>query len=190
MFERAFSLRHELYEKTTVNCYDQAAALTVFGRLIGIEARYTYSSSFGYINTTTLVGGISTNNPFFNTTSLSYFGNNYSNNHVVDITTLGSTVPYALYRRTYDYDNILRGDRSSFGNHAYVTLGNGDPATYKTYDACAGPITDTLLTTYFTNTIDFLANTQHNTREGVNRFLGTTEEFVSNITTASINYLE
>ncbi len=47
-----------------VNCYDQAAAVTVFGRLLGINVQFAFSDPFGYINATTLVGGITTNNPF------------------------------------------------------------------------------------------------------------------------------
>lgn len=49
-----------------VNCRDQAAALGLFGRMIGIEAEYCTMAPFGYINATSLVGisGLC-NNPFY-----------------------------------------------------------------------------------------------------------------------------
>jgi hypothetical protein len=168
----------------TVNCYDQAAALTVFGRLLGINVQYTYSSSFGYINTKTLVGGITTNNPFFDAKNI--YGNFiYSTNPVVDLTTSGSTAPYRL---TYDYDGTLQGNRSAFGNHAYVTIGTDDPGTFNVYDACSGPITNTLLTDYFASTIDFATNIQHNAR--FSSFCKeTASELVSAISIVSINGL-
>lgn len=57
-----------------VNCYDQASGVLVCGAIIGV-AGYTRfvgykrgapaNATFGYINTTTLVGGIVSNNPFY-----------------------------------------------------------------------------------------------------------------------------
>lgn len=47
-----------------VNCYDQASAVLVFSGILGIDGHKRFVDKFGYINTTTLVGGISTNNPF------------------------------------------------------------------------------------------------------------------------------
>ena len=48
---------------SSVNCYDQAAALSTFGTVIGIDVRYRYLIPFGYINLTNLVGWGSCNNP-------------------------------------------------------------------------------------------------------------------------------
>ena len=50
---------------SVVNCYDQACSLTLLGRCFGIEAEPFFMEPFGYIQTTTLVGGIPSNNPFF-----------------------------------------------------------------------------------------------------------------------------
>ncbi len=50
---------------SVVNCYDQACSLTLLGRCLGIEAEPFFMEPFGYIQTTTLVGGIPSNNPFF-----------------------------------------------------------------------------------------------------------------------------
>lgn len=50
-----------------VNCYDQAAAVLVFAGVMGINGFTRFVEIFGFINETTLVGGIRTNNPFFAT---------------------------------------------------------------------------------------------------------------------------
>ena len=126
---------------TIVNCYDQAAAVTVFGRLLGIEVQYAFSKSFGYIKTTALVGydpanaltnQYMTNSPF----SLTPF--------VVDTTT------------TYGRIMNASDTRTSFGNHAYATY-NGT-----VYDACGGPVTGDTLLAYLSSVIDFDANIQWN----------------------------
>ena len=48
---------------SSVNCYDQAAALTTFGTMMGIDVRYRFLLPFGYINLTNLVGWGLCNNP-------------------------------------------------------------------------------------------------------------------------------
>ncbi len=48
----------------TVNCHDQASALVAFSGIMGVRCKTRYIRPFGFINTTTLVGGIVTNNPF------------------------------------------------------------------------------------------------------------------------------
>ena len=48
-----------------VNCYDQAAALTIFGRVIGIDSQYRLQQPFGYLNMVALVGIGDCNNPFY-----------------------------------------------------------------------------------------------------------------------------
>lgn len=48
-----------------VNCYDQAAALTCFGRLLGVGVQYRLQAPFGCLNPIHVVGPIYTNNPFF-----------------------------------------------------------------------------------------------------------------------------
>lgn len=58
-----------------VNCYDQASGVLAFAAVIGIDGfkrfvgsqRSAPNAIFGFINTTTLVGGISSNNPFYAT---------------------------------------------------------------------------------------------------------------------------
>ena len=47
----------------SVNCYDQAAALTTFGTMMGIDVHYRFLLPFGYINLTNLVGWGLCNNP-------------------------------------------------------------------------------------------------------------------------------
>ncbi len=76
----------------TVNCYDQAAALTSFGCLLGLDVEYKFMQPFGYINTVDLVGVGNCNNPFF---------------------TLNSFPQIAGADET---------GRSLFGNHAFVLL--------------------------------------------------------------------
>jgi hypothetical protein len=39
-----------------VNCQDQASALGIFGRMVGIETEYCAMSPFGYVNATSVVG--------------------------------------------------------------------------------------------------------------------------------------
>lgn len=59
--------------RNVVNCYDQAAGVVALAAVIGIDGftrfvggtRQTPQYTFGYIHTTTLVGGIVTNNPFY-----------------------------------------------------------------------------------------------------------------------------
>ncbi len=77
-----------------VNCYDQAAALTTFGRLLGIRVKYAHVEPFGYINSVNLVGIGNCNNPFFNN----------SENR-------GCDTPLVA-------ENNLA--RTSFGNHAFT----------------------------------------------------------------------
>ena len=48
-----------------VNCYDQAAALTCLGRLLGTNSEYCFLQPFGYLNPINLVGFGICNNPFF-----------------------------------------------------------------------------------------------------------------------------
>ncbi|MDO4571676.1 MAG: hypothetical protein Q4D38_14940 [Planctomycetia bacterium] len=81
-----------------VNCYDQAAALTTFGRLLGIEVRYAYMNKFGYINTVNLVGVGDCNNPF------------YENGTAINSKVVGN--------------DLLWSSRTGFGNHAFVMLGD------------------------------------------------------------------
>ena len=50
---------------SVVNRYDQACSLTLLGRSIGIETEPFFMRPFGYIQTINLVGGITSNNPFF-----------------------------------------------------------------------------------------------------------------------------
>lgn len=45
--------------------YDQAGALVVLGRLLGINVEYKYMTRFGYINPTALVDISPCNNPFY-----------------------------------------------------------------------------------------------------------------------------
>jgi hypothetical protein len=128
----------------TANCYDQAAALTVFGRLFGMNVQYAFSNPFGYIETTELVGNIITNNPFagspFDTSGFSING-------------------FPFIEHTDTTGNITE-IRTSFGNHAFVVLNN------LVYDACAGPITGITVINYFEKVIDFQANIEHNLKYG------------------------
>jgi len=48
-----------------VNCHDQAHALSVAGKLLGIDSKYAFMMPFGYINPVSLVGEGVCNNPFY-----------------------------------------------------------------------------------------------------------------------------
>ena len=87
--------RYMQRDKFLVNCYDQALAVAMFGRLIGIAADAVFAQPFGYINKTHIVGiDGECNNPFF--------GNNCYTN-----------------LKCCAEDDI---SRSRFGNHMYVLL--------------------------------------------------------------------
>lgn len=87
----------------TVNCYDQAAAVQSLGGVIGVKISSVFQAPFGFIKTTNLVGVGACNNPFFR-----------SNGSTKEI-------------------DPLSPQRTSFGNHAFTSLGG------KIHDACAGP---------------------------------------------------
>jgi hypothetical protein len=129
-------------KRNIVNCYDQAAAVTIFGLLLGIDVQFTYSEPFGYINTTTLVGNIETNNPC--STPLLF--------------DTSSTSMYPLI------ENSSGNTRNWFDNHAYTVLDDF------VYDACAGAITGIQLYDYFNMVVDFAANHQHNLKYSTNEF--------------------
>ncbi|MEL6689212.1 MAG: hypothetical protein AAFP28_02730 [Pseudomonadota bacterium] len=80
----------------TVNCYDQASGVQVFSGILGITCTKVYVEPFGFITSTTLVGGIVTNSPFFSAVGT------------------GPTVPQFDAQRTY------------FGNHEFVEDAAGD----------------------------------------------------------------
>lgn len=96
-----------------VNCYDQASAVQVFTGIAGIVGNKRYVEPFGFINRTTLVGGIRTNNPFHG-----------------GYTASGGSIPTsrAIVRQ-------LALDRTPFGNHEFFM----NTANAKVFDACAGP---------------------------------------------------
>ena len=96
-----------------VNCYDQAAGVSAFAAIMGIDGFTRFvgmhrtrapNGVFGFINTTTLVGGIVTNNPF-------YPGSG------------GNRIETRL------------SHRSAFGNHQFYM----NRATGYVFDACAEP---------------------------------------------------
>jgi hypothetical protein len=125
-----------------VNCYDQTAAVTIFGRLLGISAQFAFANPFGYINTTTLVGNIETNNP-------------------CETPQLFDTSSASMYPLIEDTSGNIR---NFFRNHAYAILDDF------VYDACAGAITGIQLYDYYNIVIDFTANHQFNLKNGINFF--------------------
>jgi hypothetical protein len=48
-----------------VNCHDQAYALSIMGKLLGINSKYAFMMPFGYIKPVSLVGVGLCNNPFY-----------------------------------------------------------------------------------------------------------------------------
>jgi hypothetical protein len=80
---------------TTVNCYDQAAALQALCGALGIKLRWLFADPFGFIKVTNLIGWGKCNNPFFR--------NPTNNKNKI----------------------VARNDpkRSLFGNHAFCGLG-------------------------------------------------------------------
>jgi hypothetical protein len=94
----------------------------------------------------------------------------------------------ATYRLLYDYDGTYHGNRSAFGNHAFVTLGSsGNTVLLKVFDACTGPYRNISLIDYFTATIDFAANAQDNALYGSSDFKETASELVSEVVFFNIN---
>lgn len=64
---KSFDVNEYLEGLITVNCYDQAYGILTLGGALGVDATVCFTSPFGYINTTNLVGvGNPTNNPFMN----------------------------------------------------------------------------------------------------------------------------
>jgi hypothetical protein len=115
-----------------VNCYDMAVAAATLINLVGGGASYRYMEPNGYLSEENLIGQGQTNNPFFGIVAV------YPAAQVV---TFGCETPVLAGGR--------RG-RSSFGNHAFVTL-PGNLAV----DAMGGPYTGTLdVAAYLTATID------------------------------------
>ena len=92
-----------------VNCYDCGKAVKIFANALGCNASYKRSSPFGYLNCIKAIGGTWTNNPFYSSQS-------------------------------YPYNQPIVGEddsgRTSFGNHAFGTLGSN------IYDACLKVDTD------------------------------------------------
>ena len=130
-----------------VNCYDQAHGVVTFGNLLGpsVNATPRFTSPFGYINTTDLVGVGSCNNPFFDTTNKVEYIDNVTDNGIVSYS-------YCMppTNRVCGADDKTR---SSFSNHMYATLDNG--GTNYVFDACAGPIIGNLnRDAYLNMTID------------------------------------
>lgn len=123
-----FNLTSYMSGNGTVNCYDQAAGVTVCSRLLGILSEYIFMQPFGYILATDLVGIGQCNNPFYPNCAAPY-----------NIALLG----------TGGVTDLVSPNRTAFGNHAFVRLNS------KIYDACAGPHvgTETLIQ-YATAAID------------------------------------
>jgi hypothetical protein len=125
----------------TVNCYDQAAAVQVFCGCLGVEVKWMFVMPFGYIKTTNLVGVGMCNNPFFDNSS-------YSNAPVMSL--------------------VLKGGRSSFGNHAFVKVVTGEDIR----DACAGPHVGTEnLNAYLRGSIDNIGGISMKAYNGKNDIL-------------------
>ena len=79
-----------------VNCYDQAAAVCILGRVIGLPVQYLYMAPFGYIQIRNIVGVGPCNNP-------TYPRSAYPENPIAPEDAL---------------------DRSRFTNHAFSCLAN------------------------------------------------------------------
>jgi len=129
-----------------VNCYDQAYGVVTLGNLLGpsVNATPRYTTPFGYINTTDLVGVGSCNNPFFNT------ANKWEYVHITTNGTLsvGKGVPPKT-----PVCNVDDNTRTWFGNHMYVTfhIGGDDYV----FDSCVGPMVGSdNRTNYLNNAID------------------------------------
>jgi hypothetical protein len=99
-----------------VNCYDQAAGITVCARLLGIGVDYLFMTPFGYILATDLVGIGECNNPLFNNPECQY--------------------PQPLLGPGGVTDEVYP-NRLAFGNHAFVRY------VASILDATGGPHTGT-----------------------------------------------
>lgn len=123
-----FNAYIKLPNKSLVNCYDQAGALYICSRLVGINSAFYFMEPFGMIKPTYLVGyDKKCNNPFFNDPDPEYqTSGSYLHEYVKDETTI----------------------RSGFGNHAFAVYDD------VVYDACAGPIIGKSKSRYIDDTID------------------------------------
>ncbi len=97
-----------------VNCYDQAAAVSTLFNLVGGTSAYRFMQPNGYMATEELVGRGQVNNPFYDSPS----------NVSTKVVTFGCSNVVVGGKRT----------RSTFGNHAFVTLPGDMPI-----DAMGGP---------------------------------------------------
>lgn len=93
-----------------VNCYDQAYALHSSAAMVGLCPEIKLKQPFGQIRTVCLVGGVRTNNPFYEDTQ----------KYCPHVICMGD-----------DHDGGVV--RSPFVNHMYVVFKR------KVYDACVGP---------------------------------------------------
>jgi len=119
----------------TVNCYDQAGALYVSSRLVGINSDFYFMEPFGMIKPTYLVGyDKKCNNPFFR---------NFKD---------GINSPES-YMEPYVKDEKIV--RTGFGNHAFVVY------DALVYDACARPVIGKSKSQYFNVTIDVKYHSAH-----------------------------
>lgn len=105
-------------KKGTVNCYDQAYAVIVFGGCIGLAVDGVYMNPFGYLARSNLVGYGPCNNPF-------------PQEKYLDELSKGR----ASGRSLTDYFVVANDDplRQPFGNHMFCEF------KALIYDACAGP---------------------------------------------------
>ena len=118
-----------------VNCYDQAGALYISSRLVGITSDFYFMGPFGMIKPTYLVGyDKKCNNPFFR---------NFKD---------GINSPES-YMEPYVKDEKIV--RTGFWNHAFVVY------DALVYDACARPVIGKSKSQYFNDTIDLKYHLAH-----------------------------
>ena len=121
----------------TVNCYDQAGAVYVSSRMLGIHSEFVFMGQtdyngkppFGYINATNLVGVGMCNNPFYPLAS--------------------GTNKVAFLNAPSGVTDLVSPNRTGFRNHAFARHSD------LIFDACAGPyLGSSNLVGYATASID------------------------------------
>jgi len=117
---------------STVNCYDQAAAVCSIGALLGINVKYGYMNPFGYLYKVNLIGVGACNNPFYDSL----------------LVPLPSANRIPLLNPPSGLTDLIHPERSNFENHAFAVLGGN------VYDACSGPALGKSKLQYVTDTVD------------------------------------
>ena len=141
-----------------VNCSDQAMAVHLFCRLVGVDTKAKYIDKLGYLKEIELVGGVVMNNPFAGAAS---GGKTYNTEPVVAAT-------------AWKQDSANNGtwDRSYFGYHVIVEYDyNSFTAVFDA--TCGAQYGNETRAQYLSSNTDTTADTRNFTQQVVSLSTGT-----------------